>query len=257
MAPDDDVFVSASQLTAAIAAADIATRGTAQVTVANPAGAVSNALTFTITAAATYVPVVQHLDERGDAGGGVEQRPEQHRSRRAVPERHRRVHQGHPVLQGLEQHGPAHGQVVDGDRDVAGLGHIQRGDGERLAGSTVRHAGGDHREHDVRGLVLHGVGIYSVTVPYFTSQVSSPPLRALANGDGGGNGLYRYGAGGGFPTSTFNSANYWVDVVFTTTAPPPPPCPTTGSTTYHAQDDFSGFQGCRNWYYLYGSAARR
>ena len=35
--------------------------------------------------------------------------------------------------------------------------------------------------------------------------------------------------------------------------PPPPPCPTTSSTTYHAQDDYSGFQGCRNWYYLYGS----
>ena len=35
--------------------------------------------------------------------------------------------------------------------------------------------------------------------------------------------------------------------------PPPPPCPTTGSTTYHAQADYSGFQGCRNWYYLYGS----
>ena len=31
-------------------------------------------------------------------------------------------------------------------------------------------------------------------------------------------GVYRYGAGGGFPTSTFNSANYWVDVVFDTTA---------------------------------------
>ena len=28
---------------------------------------------------------VQHLDECGDAGGGVEQRPERHRSRRAVP----------------------------------------------------------------------------------------------------------------------------------------------------------------------------
>src|SRR4029077_9138631 len=46
-------FTSSTQLTAAIAAADIATPGTAQVTVANPAGAVSNALTFTIPPAAT------------------------------------------------------------------------------------------------------------------------------------------------------------------------------------------------------------
>ena len=60
-------------------------------------------------------------------------------------------------------------------------------------------------------------GFFSYTVPYFTAQVSSPPLRALANGDGGGNGLYQYGTGG-FPTSTSNSANYWVDVVFDYTA---------------------------------------
>ena len=42
-------FVSTTQLTAAIAAADIASPGTAQVTVANPDGAVSGALPFTIT----------------------------------------------------------------------------------------------------------------------------------------------------------------------------------------------------------------
>jgi Domain of unknown function (DUF4082) len=57
-------------------------------------------------------------------------------------------------------------------------------------------------------------GFYSVTQGYFTSQVYSPPLSALVNGDGGGDGVYRYGVGGGFPTSTFNSSNYWVDVVF-------------------------------------------
>src|SRR4029077_12481296 len=49
-------FTSSTQLTAAIAAADIATPGTAQVTVANPDGAVSHALTFTIPAAATTCP---------------------------------------------------------------------------------------------------------------------------------------------------------------------------------------------------------
>ena len=43
-------FVSATQLTAAIPAADIAVAGSASVTVRNPGGAVSNALTFTIGA---------------------------------------------------------------------------------------------------------------------------------------------------------------------------------------------------------------
>ncbi len=39
------------------------------------------------------------------------------------------------------------------------------------------------------------------------------PLTALADGAGGGNGVYLYGAGG-FPTQTYNATNYWVDVVF-------------------------------------------
>jgi hypothetical protein len=46
------------------------------------------------------------------------------------------------------------------------------------------------------------------------------PLRALASGVDGPNGVYRYGSGGAFPTDSFNATNYWVDVVFTTTGPP-------------------------------------
>src|SRR4029450_6834864 len=61
-------------------------------------------------------------------------------------------------------------------------------------------------------------GFYSVTRPYFTSQISRPPLTALANGDGGGNGVYQYG-GGGFPTLTsVPAANSWVQVVCDFTA---------------------------------------
>jgi Domain of unknown function (DUF4082) len=62
-------------------------------------------------------------------------------------------------------------------------------------------------------------GRYSVDDNYFASSgVDNPPLHALANGVDGGNGVYRYGTGGGFPTSTFAASNYWVDVVYTTTA---------------------------------------
>ncbi|HSK27605.1 MAG TPA: DUF4082 domain-containing protein, partial [Jiangellales bacterium] len=57
-------------------------------------------------------------------------------------------------------------------------------------------------------------GRYSATLDYFASQRVSGPLTALANGVDGGNGVYRYAAGGGFPNSTFRAANYWVDVVF-------------------------------------------
>ncbi|MDB5309385.1 MAG: hypothetical protein JWO38_3587 [Gemmataceae bacterium] len=59
-------------------------------------------------------------------------------------------------------------------------------------------------------------GGYAFNGGYFASAgVDSAPLRALANGEDGPNGVYRYGAGGGFPTNSYQSTNYWVDVVFT------------------------------------------
>ena len=62
-------------------------------------------------------------------------------------------------------------------------------------------------------------GGYAVDGAYFaTSGVINGPLQALANGVAGGNGVFRYGTSQ-FPTETFNSANYWVDVVFIGTAP--------------------------------------
>jgi hypothetical protein len=62
-------------------------------------------------------------------------------------------------------------------------------------------------------------GHYAGDDGYFaTTGVDSPPLHALRNGLDGPNGVYRYGTGGGFPTSTYQSENYWVDVVFATSA---------------------------------------
>ncbi|MCW2876614.1 MAG: hypothetical protein JWQ95_714 [Sphaerisporangium sp.] len=58
-------------------------------------------------------------------------------------------------------------------------------------------------------------GRYAYDFGYFTTGVVNGPLVALANGVDGGNGVYRYGATSGFPTSSTQSANYWVDVVFT------------------------------------------
>jgi len=58
------------------------------------------------------------------------------------------------------------------------------------------------------------VGRYSASSVYFAgSGFDNPPLRALADGENGGNGVYRYGASA-FPNQTYNSENYWVDVVF-------------------------------------------
>ena len=61
-------------------------------------------------------------------------------------------------------------------------------------------------------------GHYSVTGGAFTSApFSNPPLAALDSGTSP-NGVYRYSAGSAFPTSSFNSANYWVDVLFSPTS---------------------------------------
>jgi hypothetical protein len=66
------------------------------------------------------------------------------------------------------------------------------------------------------------VSHFSFDLNYFaTAGVDNPPLHALANGVSGGDGVYLYSSTSGFPTNTYNSANYWVDVVFTQASSPP------------------------------------
>jgi hypothetical protein len=60
-------------------------------------------------------------------------------------------------------------------------------------------------------------GRYSADNNFFAGgPIVNSPLTALGDGTDGGNGVYRYGSGGGFPSSTYQSSNYWVDVVYTT-----------------------------------------
>ncbi len=59
------------------------------------------------------------------------------------------------------------------------------------------------------------LGHYADDNNYFASSgITNGPLTALSNSAAGGNGVYLYGASGGFPTSSYQSSNYWVDVVF-------------------------------------------
>ena len=58
-------------------------------------------------------------------------------------------------------------------------------------------------------------GGYAADQGFFsTAGTDNPPLHALSNA-AGGNGVFVYDTGGGFPTNTYSSSNYWVDVVFT------------------------------------------
>ncbi|WP_245279205.1 DUF4082 domain-containing protein [Mesorhizobium loti] len=60
----------------------------------------------------------------------------------------------------------------------------------------------------------HSAGSYSADSNYFSSAVSSGNLTAPSSAASGGNGVYAYGSGSAFPTSSYNASNYWVDVIY-------------------------------------------
>ena len=58
-------------------------------------------------------------------------------------------------------------------------------------------------------------GHYSRSASFFVSAgVDNPPLHALADGVSGPNGIFSYGSDTTFPSSTYSSTNYWVDVIY-------------------------------------------
>ena len=66
----------------------------------------------------------------------------------------------------------------------------------------------------------HTSGAYVATGNFFANALASGPLTAPSNASSGGNGVYDYGGSntvGVFPTHTFNSTNYYADVVFSST----------------------------------------
>ena len=65
-------------------------------------------------------------------------------------------------------------------------------------------------------------GHYAFTAGGLASAVTNGPLTALASG-----GVYAYGSGNPFPSSSYNASNYWVDVVFSQSAGSTPPAVTT------------------------------
>jgi hypothetical protein len=60
----------------------------------------------------------------------------------------------------------------------------------------------------------HTNGEYSSDPNYFDTSHTSGSLTAPSSQSSGGNGVYAYGSAGLFPTNTFNSTSYGVDVVF-------------------------------------------
>jgi Domain of unknown function (DUF4082) len=60
-------------------------------------------------------------------------------------------------------------------------------------------------------------GHYAADAHYFDKPLTTGPLSAPAIG----NGVFRYGSTSGFPTSSFNATNYWVDPIFLPTGGAP------------------------------------
>lgn len=60
----------------------------------------------------------------------------------------------------------------------------------------------------------HTNGFYSADPSFFTTALTNGPLTAAATSPASGNGVYAYGKSGTFPSSSYNSNNYWVDVAF-------------------------------------------
>jgi LmbE family N-acetylglucosaminyl deacetylase len=73
-------------------------------------------------------------------------------------------------------------------------------------------------------------GHFALDRPYFTVGHDNPPLHALADGAGGGNGVY-YVGDSGFPSDSFGASNYWVDVVVDDSLPGDTTPPTVSSVS--------------------------
>ena len=130
------------------------------------------------------------------------------------------LHHRHPVLQGHGQHRHAHRLAVEQDRQH------EAGDVSNFTGESA--TGWQQATFSAPVPVTAGttyvasyyapVGRYAINTNYFASSATiRGPLTALRNGTDGGNGVYKYGASG-FPNNTYQSSNYWVDVVFNATA---------------------------------------
>jgi Domain of unknown function (DUF4082) len=71
-------------------------------------------------------------------------------------------------------------------------------------------------------------GEFALDRPCFSKRgVDNAPLHALADGVDGANGVFSQG---GFPDASYQSSNYWVDVVFAPTPPDTTP-PTVASVS--------------------------
>ncbi len=153
------------------------------------------------------------------------------RARHEVHGRHHRLRHRRALLQGRGEHRHAHRQpVVVRPGTLLASGDLHRRDRVGLAAGDLLRAGGGHRGHHLRGLVLRPRP--ATTRPrrrLRPSAVDNAPLHALANGSSAERRL-RLRREHAFPNNTFNAANYWVDLLVRRDRPGTAPAAPTGVT---------------------------
>ena len=90
-------------------------------------------------------------------------------------------------------------------------------------------------------------GFYSFTSQYFAAEYDNAPLRALADGASGGNGLFQVNGAPIFPTQNFQAGNFWVDVVFASVVTPPPSDTTPPVVSAISVTNITSAGGTVNW----------
>ena len=116
--------------------------------------------------------------------------------------------------------------------DQARIGDLRQRDDLRMAAGQPVRSGDAHGWHGVRRLLLRTRRALRRGHRLLRSfGVDSPPLHALADGVSGGDGVYKYGTSSVFPTTTFQSEGYYVDVVFSTVPVSAPAAPANVTAT--------------------------
>jgi hypothetical protein len=111
------------------------------------------------------------------------------------------------------------------------VGHLWRGDGTQLAEAPFTGESGSgwqqvtlpspvpvSKDAIYVASYFSNTGFYATQPDFFATPFDAAPLHAPA----GGNGVFVYGLGGGFPIQSFNNTNFWADVVFAPTDTTPP-----------------------------------
>ena len=148
-----------------------------------------------------------------------------------VPLRRGRLHHGAALLQAAEQHGHARRAPLDEHGPAARRGRVHGRDRVGLAGGGAAHAGADHAGHHLHHLLPLEPGTLRLQRRVLLSAASTARRCTLRpTRVSGGNGVYHYGASG-FPDSTFNATNYWVDAVFNRLPPADTRAPRVSATS--------------------------